>query len=259
MTSNLQKPDLSKDTTEEFVVHTVEAAESESGRGALPTPSRERPILFSAPMVRALLSGRKTQTRRLVKRTALDWLDNAGFTPEFVASDENGLCPYGHTGDRLYVRETWKPHSLYDGLKPRDMPPSTIFYKADDRYAPSNTRWYPGIHQPRWASRLTLTITQVRIERLNAITEADALAEGTQEPSLVPLIGAAWSERDAYAKLWEHINGPGSWEANPWVWAVSFAVSRPASGADGQGPIAAQTADDASGMNQKPLSESPNA
>jgi len=214
------------------------------------TPVKERPILFSGPMVRALLAGRKTQTRRVVKgvpswdhygKDIMDWglsgihqfendLDGTDRWAVDVQTDVDDYsrtlirCPYGKPGDRLYVRETWKPHSLFADMKPRDVPFSRIFYRADDAYAPSNTPWKPGIHQPRWASRLVLEITEVRVERLNDCSEDDARAEGTQEPTLVPIIGACWSERDAYAKLWEAINGAGSWSANPWVWAVSFRV-----------------------------------
>ena len=190
---------------------------------------RERPILFSAPMVRALLDGRKTQTRRIIKRTALEWLEE-GFTPEFVAEPGNAaICPFGKPGDRLWVREAWSAEWSWRHEKPRDIiPAAPIWYWADGDPAERDwTRPKPSIHMPRWASRITLEVTEVRVERLQDISEADATAEGSKEPSLVPIIGACWSERDAYAKLWEHINGPGSWDANPWVWAVSFKVITP--------------------------------
>lgn len=195
---------------------------------------KARPILFSGPMVRALLAGTKTQTRRGVKGVPLDWLDEAGFTPEFVAAPDNGLCPYGGPGDQLWVKETWRPRS---SIQPWDL---DVRYEADGAErtikdgefgdgdwkmpkAAARGNVSP-LFMPRFASRLTLQITNVRVERLQDISEADAEAEGTQEPSLVPLIGAFWSSRDGYAKLWEHINGKGSWAANPWVWAVSFEV-----------------------------------
>lgn len=209
---------------------------------------KERPILFSAPMVRALLDGRKTQTRRVVKPypkwaqrfpicnpNAMAaghqvWWWDGEFDRVGVAQD----CPYGVPGDQLWVRETWKPHSLYADMRPRDMPQTEVFYRADDRYAPSNTPWVPGIHMPRWASRILLKITDVRVERLKSISEADALAEGIQRD----LDTRAWlgaegagvggatrlyaSHAMAYGDLWESINGPGSWDANPWVWVVEF-------------------------------------
>ncbi|MFN4296750.1 MAG: hypothetical protein ACK4FB_07890 [Brevundimonas sp.] len=210
-------------------------------------------------MVRALLAGRKTQTRRIMKPQPSAYIPGPNRHPTirtepYFDSYCNGpaspanprrmsqhwcwwapdnrqgsdwiRCPYGVPGDRLYVRETWKPHSTFAGMKPRDVPKSRIFYQADDTYAPSNTPWKPGIHMPRWASRLTLEITDVRAERLQAISEADAEAEGVEHPGVKDVVppGAWWSPRDGYARLWEYINGPGSWDANPWVWAVSFKV-----------------------------------
>lgn len=219
-----------------------------------------RPILFSAPMIRALRDGRKTQTRRLVKdvpswdhygRDIMDWGLSGIHQAEddLVGTDRWALdvqtdvddhsrrfirCPYGATGDLLYVRETWKPHSTFAGMKPRDIPRSKVFYRADEAYAPSNTPWVPGIHQPRWASRLTLEITDVRVERLQDISEADADAEcfggGFPDVVLPEVFGpreGGWghlSIPECYGRLWEQINGPGSWAANPWVWAVSFEV-----------------------------------
>lgn len=220
----------------------------------------DRPILFSGPMVRALLAGRKTQTRRVVKLDVPVDADEVFFwsgeelrrkgwrnvsEPGLWARKNGrdgyiefiGRCPYGVPGDRLWVKETWALHErftdvarvVYAGSQGqswsemhRDVPAET----AITRYAPKPFQegFRPSIHMPRWASRLTLEITEVRVERLQEISEGDAVAEGTQEPSLVPLIGACWSERDAYAKLWEKINGPGSWDANPWAWAVTFEV-----------------------------------
>lgn len=201
-------------------------------------------------MVRALLVGRKTQTRRVVKGLPERSLDFDRQWYANVLRPSNALpkwswwdgpphgqsiyhlahCPYGSPGDRLYVRETWKPHSLYAGLKPREVPKSRIFYHADDAYSPSNTPWKPGIHMPRWASRLTLIITEVRAERLRDISQSDAKAEGLEwvapgkwsvDRSL-PIIGD--DARAVYFQLWDHINGPGSSAANPWVWAVTFEV-----------------------------------
>ncbi len=178
----------------------------------------DRPILFSAPMVRALLDGRKTQTRRILKPQPL-----MGYAPDVTASKGIRFAK----GDRLWVRETWSAEHLWAGTKPRDIPCGPFWFWPDGD--PSDGDWTkpkPGIHMPRWASRLTLTVTDVRVERLQEISEGDAIAEGSREPSLVPIIGACWSERDAYAKLWEYINGPGSWGANPWVVALTFTVEQ---------------------------------
>lgn len=203
---------------------------------------RERPILFSGPMVRALLSGRKTQTRRVVKGEALRWLDDAGFTPAFVADPANSLCPYGVSGDRLWVKETHAivPRTAYamsDGvqqtLKPGDDHDAAVYAADWERSKPG--RWRPSIHMPRWASRLMLEITDVRVERLQEIGEADAEAEGIsiQRPAdkdggrHFGVEGLDVDEKTAaraFRSLWEHINGRDRWEANPWVWTVSFRV-----------------------------------
>lgn len=201
----------------------------------------ERPILFSGPMVRALLAGRKTQTRRIVKpqpptqavcagvisssnpdaNGVWVWLDSTDMLEASRAGDDF-RCRYGVPGDRLWVRETWCPSDT----NIRSATGQGAAYCADTPLGSvqKGMGWRPSIHMPRWASRLTLDITDVRVKRLQDISETDAAAEGTREPSLVPIIGACWSERDAYAKLWEHINGKGSWAANPWVWAVTFKV-----------------------------------
>jgi len=162
---------------------------------------KERPILFSGPMVRAILEGRKTQTRRIVKPQPLRdrgvMAFNDGEHPQM-------RCPYGKPGDRLWVRETWCP----------DVEPYTFRYKADGDEPLE--RWRPSIHIPRWASRITLEVVSVRVERLQNISEDDALAEG------ITLVERGTSPVDQFNKLWESINGPGSWEANPWVWVVEF-------------------------------------
>lgn len=205
----------------------------------------ERPILMNAPMVRATLAGTKTQTRRIVKGVALDWLERDGFTPEFTAAPENRMCPYGQPGDRLWVREAWMPdpprdgswpHVAFDGCKPHDMElipeqyrtPKHCLYRADGHE--KLTGWTPSIHMLRWASRITLEITGVRAERLQDISEADCIAEGIEPRA----DGWAWytgTDRDwtyttqprtSYRSLWESINGHESWYANPWVWVVEF-------------------------------------
>ncbi|PVX75595.1 hypothetical protein [Paraburkholderia unamae] len=191
---------------------------------------RERPILFSGPMVRAILDGRKTQTRRVVKGIALDWLNEVRFTPEYVALPESYLSPYGFAGDRLWVRETW--------AQPTTLDPGPTFYRADypanvlGKYenlpAAEAITWKPSIHMPRDCSRITLEITGVRVERLKQISSDDCFAEG------IDVEGADYNEGESYANagspvpperwafsgLWNSTGG--DWEANPWVWVVEF-------------------------------------
>ena len=193
---------------------------------------KERPILFSAPMVRAILAGTKTQTRRAVKSTGMYAID-ASIHGEEVARRELAAlatrCPYGQAGDQLWVREAFSgPHCMdaSDGCKA--VPPSKwgdcsrIWYWADGNPTEGDwTRPRPSIHMPRWAGRILLEITAVRVERLQDISETDAEAEGIQE-----IVDAGvdhdGTPRDAYRALWEQINGADSWSANPWVWVVEF-------------------------------------
>jgi hypothetical protein len=191
----------------------------------------DRPILFSAPMVRAILSGTKTQTRRAVKGWPLEWLAPGMFTPEYVADPANAACPYGVPGDQLWVREAWAAPHAYDHVPPRLTPPDARFhYLASEERGGLLGR--PSIHMPRWASRITLNVTGVRVERLQAISEADADAEcfggnypGEVLPELFPGSPDRWghlSIPECFRKLWESINGAESWDANPWVWVVEF-------------------------------------
>ena len=211
---------------------------------------RERPILFSGPMVRAILAGRKTQTRRLVKapHAADAWIfDGAlGLWESGIEADYGRLghgeyvrCPYGVPGDRLWVRETWYcdvPHDDPD----RD---EHLYYRADgeardqfEQLDPPNIRlWKPSIHMPRWASRLTLDVTGVRVERLQDISEEDARGEGVTPFAHDPE-GDCWTaqpperkHRAAFEYLWGEINGwqgepraRAPWASNPWVWVVEF-------------------------------------
>ena len=212
---------------------------------------RERPILFQGAMVRALLAGTKTQTRRVVKyaehieqfeRNAdgsfyYDYLDE--LDPAYVRSREVP-CPYGRPGDRLWVREAFSGHYLMDaddefpGMPPRDWPvDSPIWYWADGEPTHGDwTRPRPSIHMPRWASRITLEITGVRVERLQDISEADAIAEGIERDVQPGDPAPLWRNYStgnttispvySYETLWQSINGPGSWDASPWVWVVEF-------------------------------------
>lgn len=219
---------------------------------------RERPILFSAPMVRAILEGRKTQTRRVVK-PAPDLVTAGGVPARFTPQDaELGRLgevipsPYGDHGHRLWVKETWRPYVAHGcAMDACDCADVNVMYAADgecrffsdheiNRY---NPEWclpkaadrgnVTPLFMPRWACRLVLEVTDVRVERLHAISEQDAVAEGAG-PQLLPDIAVSRrspmagrlavysSAREIFAGLWETINGPGSWDANPWVWVIDF-------------------------------------
>lgn len=203
---------------------------------------RERPILFSAPMVRAILAGTKTQTRRIYKnRKHPDFgCDIAGC--ELSREKQHVIdraCPYGQPGDRLWVRETFNLMAVR--VNGEEFNPEN--YRATRTLPDPVLGWRPSIHMPRWASRILLEITAVRVERLNDISEADAMAEGIncyqfRPDDGFPLCDGYTHESDdgkcvlhesavaAYIRLWEQINGPGSWAANPWVWVVEFKRTR---------------------------------
>lgn len=198
---------------------------------------KEYPILFTGPMVRAILDDKKHMTRRLVKGQALEWLRPGMFSPAFVANPENGMCPYGVEGGRLWVKETFL-HATYvslaesgdhrmgranlveyvaDGAQPRYLHPGV----GGSPYMQKR----PSIFMPRWASRIVLEITSVKAERLQDISEEDAIAEGVQAIGVGEIKrAAAWSARQDFANLWDAINAPGSWALNPWVWCISFKV-----------------------------------
>ena len=183
---------------------------------------KARPILFTAPMVHALLDGSKTQTRRILKGFALDWiLTPVGFSSQFIADAENRLCPYGHSGDQLWVRESFRFSQGFDAYEPSKCTAANrIWYEADtEDTQPGAGKLRPSIFMPRVASRITLEVTGVRVERLQEISANDCQAEGiwSQEG---PLTDSEWI--DGYRILWSHINGPNSWSANPWVWVVEF-------------------------------------
>lgn len=212
---------------------------------------KERPILFSAPMVRAILEGRKTQTRRVMRdqpheaatvtvehfnQTVIDRHGDEQPGPEIFgawwADGECGIrCPYGQPGDRLWVRESgWeRPERTHKMMREGADTWPRFAYAADswseqdrDDFKAWGFKSRPSIHMPRWASRILLEITGVRIERLQDISDQDALAEGVS-----PDMGLRWQSGDdtprgMYGELWESINGPGSWAADPWVWVVEF-------------------------------------
>ena len=218
---------------------------------------KERPMLFSAPMVRALLDGSKTQTRRSVEDLP-DWditeipsdaADTGKRMPNGPSPSGRGmaaghwrLCPYGKPGDRLWVRETFQG-PLFDAERMDEFrrdsskfeTPEFCVFAADGGGPPEFQdaddnlfcRWRPSIHMPRWASRIQLEIVAVRVERLNACSDVDAVAEGIGlNPSAIGMkLTNPPGESMAiamYRALWDSINGAGSWATNPWVWVVEF-------------------------------------
>lgn len=222
---------------------------------------KDRPILFSAPMVRALLDGRKSQTRRFVKLPRKhSW--GTGYDGQIIFDDGSAFggelsvdelsCPYGQPGSRLWVKEThafiWEgehaPESKRDCLIEYRAETNGKCFAGDwpeeERDNEDRPKWKPSIFMPRWASRILLEITAIRVERLQDISEADAIAEGATFTDFgknrfgqqhngwrcdrVPVNAgdALGSARFAYGNLWESINGACSWDANPWVWVIEF-------------------------------------
>jgi hypothetical protein len=226
--------------------------------------TRERPILFSGEMVRTILEGRKTQTRRVIKPQPDPQGDNGGLLREIVPSllaNRGDLfdvrydgdnprairCPHGQPGDLLWVRETHiTGHEVIDGdLQYCDENgaelPLKVWYRADNEpffwtddegWRTEKVPWKPSIHMPRWASRITLEITGVQVERLQEISIDDVLAEGISEVTDGPHGNQYWREDTGFrfADLWDLINGSkknGSWNDNPWVWVISFRRIKP--------------------------------
>ncbi|MDW8843899.1 hypothetical protein ORA50_27105 [Pseudomonas carnis] len=215
------------------------------------TAIKERPILFSAPMVRAILEGRKTVTRRVMKCqpdadasvtvesynvavTNRRGYQEAG--PEIFGAwwrdgESSCKCPYGQPGDRLRVRETWAADAQVDAVAPRDLSQGEpIHYAADGAVRQTGCsminpgKGRPSIHMPRWASRILLEITAVRVERLQDISRADVRAEGLQCPPELASDDVSPNYRDWYPAAWRELweSTGGSWKANPWVWVVEF-------------------------------------
>lgn len=227
---------------------------------------RERGIIFNAEMVRAVLEGRKTQTRRVCNEidpsnfpgclSKRQWARVNNAIPMAFGPDD--FCPFGSVGDRMWVRETWSDVNHYGC--------SAVAYRADgevrdlneddgeendpnlekywfanwypDLISGTEGRWTPSIHMPRWASRITLEITGVRLERLQDISESDAAAEGIEPLPLEPDMPQFYHEyfpigiknglrcnmsaASSFSGLWEAIYGKESWQANPWVWVIEF-------------------------------------
>src|SRR5450759_1583123 len=198
---------------------------------------REHPILFSTPMIQALLAGKKTQTRRVVKLRKGDTVGNissGGKIEEYIICDKDGdevpfefTCPYGSIGDRLWVRETWA-----DGLDASTMKHFAV-YKASHGLLPGQ-KWRPSIFMPRWASRITLEITGVKVERVQEISGQDVIAEGVDYKDIwgsfsTPDYDAFLDAQEkiaveAYQELWDKINGKRGyrWDTNPYIWAIEF-------------------------------------
>jgi hypothetical protein len=186
----------------------------------MPTQVKEKPIIFNSEMVRAVLDGRKSQYRLVIKpqpaecqSLARDCASPSGFSWISDAYEDFYLkCPYGVPGDRLWVRETWQKCT---GCNP--MP--GILYRATCNFFPAH-KWKPSIHMPRWASRILLEITDIRVERLQDISRQDAFKEGCIDRRPVSTCN------DDFKELWNSINeakGFG-WDQNPWIWCICFKV-----------------------------------
>lgn len=221
---------------------------------------KERGMIFNGEMVRALLDGRKTQTRRIMKvqpepsksRPGDFWFSSKKLESMVHVSDlapgnspivdchlffQEHCCPFGAVGDRIWVREAFRVHSRATDV-------ATLVYKASERNSwteqthrvpvavcnkpATPEKWTPSLHMPRWASRITLEITDVRVERLNAISQEDAQAEGMELTGWRPTYsdpdsgGEVMTLYDNFAELWSSIYGDESWKANGWVWVISF-------------------------------------
>lgn len=201
----------------------------------------ERPILFNASMVRALLAGTKTLTRR---GKGLEYFSQPENDPDgwqCVRVDDGHAfmvykhmpheravkCPYGQPGDRLWVRETWA-YAIHAMAAERDEDGPFVYAAVGTTQGRLSDRWRPSIHMPRSACRLVLEVTRVRVERLQDISEADAMAEGCSPAWLDAADNttvhaeAPPTYRQGFARLWREINGDGTWASNPWVWVVEF-------------------------------------
>jgi hypothetical protein len=196
------------------------------------------PLLFKADMVRALLFGNKTQTRRVIKPQPA-WNNITDYIMGHAIMGENGkpiTSPYGLAGDRIWVKETWRTLAKYNHLKPRELPDDAMInFKAgfsgieNSDFNNLANKWRSPLFLQQRFSRITLEITNVRVERLNECSEADAIAEGIDSKDgqwrhylKVNKFGA--SPVHSYQTLWESINGVGSWDKNPWVWVIEFKV-----------------------------------
>lgn len=203
----------------------------------------ERPILFSGEMVRAILEGRKTMTRRVMNlQPSEDWQPYSynevhkmrdgefvmrhggpveiGWGPSNEDGSEAYKCPYGQPGDQLWCKEAWRTWIGHDSLKPSEIGSyGPVRYESDGRWeggANDPGRYRSSRFMPRWASRILLEVVSVRVERLQDISVHDAIAEGLY-----------YGRREDFESLWESIHGPGSWDRNDWVWVIEFKVVVP--------------------------------
>jgi len=193
----------------------------------------EHPILFSTPMVQAILEGRKTQTRRVIKNKGFQWWVDVGFSDNAIKNTDNSwidVCPY-KVGMTLWVRETWCRDDVDNGGE-------TVYYKADytdrqikDLFTDLDLKWKPSIHMPRSAARLFLTVKSVRVERLQEITDADAVAEGCIDYKGIigdlkfeDVLEYEVSARNSFAELWDsiYLKTLNQWQRNPWVFVTEF-------------------------------------
>ncbi|EJI1712707.1 hypothetical protein [Escherichia coli] len=196
---------------------------------------KERGVVFNDDMVRAILEGRKTQTRRPVKNVRADnclvirkpTKKRNGVYTHVMDAPEHGLCPFGNVGDRIWVRETfnafWLDNDVIQEIKDGVSLASELCdYKADysDSSKPAEG-WTPSIHMPRWASRILLEITDVRVERLHDMSEADAKAEGAS-PATYKITPPEVVYRVGFGDIWRGIYGQENWLSNPWVWVIEF-------------------------------------
>ncbi|WP_338743752.1 hypothetical protein V8953_09175 [Klebsiella michiganensis] len=218
----------------------------------------ERGMIFNGEMTRAILDGRKTQTRRIMKvqpehselglrrvvesKNGIDdgkYFWSQSYATGLKSRSKPFACPFGTVGDRIWVREAFRVHSRATDV-------ATLVYKASERNSwteqthrvpvavcnkpATPEKWTPSLHMPRWASRILLEITDVRVERLNAISEEDARAEGIidggclncGEPEPCGCANPEPDAIDAFAYLWQSIYGQENWNANPWVWVIEF-------------------------------------
>ncbi len=215
-----------------------------------------KPILFSTSMVQAILEGRKTKTRRIIKRE----LDDRGLRFTNTWEDWHGRsikCPYGEAGDIIWVRETWKPRYIKGCLREFKIQYPTVypwFYAADGESEPGYGQWKPSIHMPKDACRLFLKIKSIKVERLHDISTEDILSEGVkynvtpnqnnpdkvnpvfrlgEDNSALSFMPAGWKDLPEkqlvekllfahWAELWCDVNGRANWDTNPWVWVIEF-------------------------------------
>lgn len=211
---------------------------------------KDRPILMNGPMVRAVLDGSKTQTRRIMRipdGIKPEWLQcnlyfkgtaqmNTGAAPcSAPMAGWSATCPLGQPGDRLWVREAWRSYASLDDIPPRNIAQGAgIQYEAGGSNLNGREKvegmgkYRPSMFMPHWASRITLEITNIRVEQLQDISEEDAATEGIylhadgNYTNYLSETGYALNAKSSFSSLWESINGPGSWDTNPWVWVVEF-------------------------------------